>query len=521
MNVLIVDDEPIIRTGLRSLVQWEENGFRLVAEAADGVEALEWMRREPIDILITDIRMPKMDGLALMREVKSSFQDEVGMLVLSCLDDFAFVKEAMKLGAQDYILKPTMEPDELLVVLQTIRTKLGADRETKRELAEWRERSQQARSVRLAEWLRHYVQTGEGQERLEQELFQPGQALFSVWIEGEPDVLPAIDEWAADFAQVQGVVRWGERSWIVLFSYEKSLSEKERYDTMFSHARNLFAQLKEAAAAGQDWFMCLGSAIPRVQQFADALAVHRRQIHERFYGSPERFIAGELKAGEDGPLPAAERNDFLRAVSNGNRDAAFYWLERLTESVKTERPNVAKLQPFLLEMLSMAAQFAMQHDSSANESDSLETALTRIRHIAHIDPLCALVHETFRRIWVKPVHDDVMKATANPFIKKAVRFMREQYSKNISTVDIADHVKLSRSYLSDLFSKEMGESLSETLTRIRIEEAKRKLCSGEMKVYEIAEAVGFTDPKSFAKTFKRLVGCTPKEFELSDKVLSK
>jgi two-component system response regulator YesN len=108
------------------------------------------------------------------------------------------------------------------------------------------------------------------------------------------------------------------------------------------------------------------------------------------------------------------------------------------------------------------------------------------------------------------------KEPSNPFIKKAVRFMREQYSRNIGTVDIADHVKLSRSYLSDLFSKEMGESLIETLTRIRIEEAKRKLRNGEMKVYEIAEAVGFSDPKSFAKTFKRLVGCTPKEFESRD-----
>ena len=78
---------------------------------------------------------------------------------------------------------------------------------------------------------------------------------------------------------------------------------------------------------------------------------------------------------------------------------------------------------------------------------------------------------------------------------------------------MADHVRLSRSYLSDLYSKEMGESLSETLTRIRIEEAKRMLRTGEMKVYEVADAVGFPDAKTFAKTFKRVVGCSPKEFD--------
>ncbi|MNI20825.1 Arabinose operon regulatory protein [compost metagenome] len=78
---------------------------------------------------------------------------------------------------------------------------------------------------------------------------------------------------------------------------------------------------------------------------------------------------------------------------------------------------------------------------------------------------------------------------------------------------MADHVRLSRSYLSDLYSKEMGESLSDTLTQIRIKEAKRRLRMGNMKVYEVGEAVGFPDAKTFAKIFKRVVGCSPKEFE--------
>jgi len=91
--------------------------------------------------------------------------------------------------------------------------------------------------------------------------------------------------------------------------------------------------------------------------------------------------------------------------------------------------------------------------------------------------------------------------------------MLDNFRRNLSMVDIADHVKLSRSYLSDLYSRETGEPLSETLARIRINEAKRLLRAGEMKIYEIAEAVGFADPKSFAKTFKKIVGCTPKEYE--------
>ncbi|TMV51969.1 response regulator [Paenibacillus mesophilus] len=511
MNVLIVDDEPIIRIGLKSLVNWEEHGFRLVGEASDGVEALEHIRREPVDIVITDIRMPKMDGLELMREVKA-VQRDVGLLVLSCLDDFAFVKEAMKLGAHDYILKPTMEPDELLAILRTIRTKLEEERQTKRVLAEWREQIQQSGAYRIAEWLRQYVQTGTGQERLEAELFQPGCGVFSIWIEGDPGILPAVDEWPIPHSRA--IIKWSDKVWIALCSYEKGVSEKERYDRMFGYAQTVFVRMKETSGPEDDWVVCLGPVIPKLSDFSHALSYHRLQLHERFYGTPERFVVGEPETADDGPLPAAERNDFLRAVSNGNREAAFYWIDVLTGSLKHHKPNVGKLRTFLSEMLGLAFEFARQHNSAPPvEEEFLSVSLDNIRAIPHIDPLCLFVRETARQLWSKPLDDRMTREPSNPFIKKAVRFMREHYNRNIGTVDIADHVKLSRSYLSDLFSKEMGESLTETLTRIRIEEAKRKLRTGEMKVYEIAEAVGFSDPKSFAKTFKRFVGCTPKEFE--------
>ncbi|GAA3406823.1 response regulator [Paenibacillus hodogayensis] len=517
MNVMIVDDEPIIRIGLTSLVDWEQHGFRLAGEASDGLEALELFRREPVDIVITDIRMPRMDGLELMREVKA-IRDDVGLLVLSCLDDFACVKEAMKLGAQDYILKPTMEPEELVAILGTVRGKLEEERQTKRVLAEWRDRLQQSDAYRLAEALRHYAQTGSGRERLEAELFPPGSGAFAVWIVGDGDsgALPAVDEW--DLPDCRAVVKWDDRSWLVLYGFAKSASEKERHDWMYGCARDLFARMKESSPGTADCFVCLGTAMSRLEQFSEALSAYERQLHARFYGTPERFVTNAPEpdgVGTEGALPHVERNDFLRAVSNGNREAAVHWSEMLAETIRRQRPNVAKLRSFLIEMLGLAFGFARQHQHAYGaEEDAALESLNRIRSIPHVDPLCAFVTETARELWAKPLVEGGGSEPVNPFIRKAVRFMREHYGRNIGTVDIADHVKLSRSYLSDLFSKEMGESLSETLTRIRMEEAKRKLRSGEMKVYEIAEAVGFSDPKSFAKTFKRLVGCTPKEFEL-------
>jgi YesN/AraC family two-component response regulator len=261
MNVLIVDDEPIIRLGLKTLVNWEQFGFQHIGEAEDGKEAWEQIDLLHVDIVITDLLMPRMDGLELIRLLQNHSRT-IAVIVLSCMDDFTYVKEAMKHGAKDYILKPTMEPDQLVSILISVREDLLQTREMKRRLT----------------------------------------------------------------------------------SFHKD----------------------------------------------------------------------------------------LEIQTNGN----------------ITLDEIRAAEPF----------------------------------------------------------------TRNPFVIKAFRYMDENYANNISTADIAAHVRLSRSYISDLYGKETDESLSEALTRIRINKAKEMLSQGELKIYEIAGAVGFLDAKVFAKAFKRLVGCTPREY---------
>lgn len=118
-NVMIVDDEVLVRTGLRTLVKWEENGFHLCAEASNGEEAMKYLKHGKVDIVLTDIRMPGMDGLALMRQIREQgIPCEV--MVLSSYDDFQYVKQAMVLGARDYIHKPTMVAEEIVESLKRV-----------------------------------------------------------------------------------------------------------------------------------------------------------------------------------------------------------------------------------------------------------------------------------------------------------------------------------------------------------------------------------------------------------------
>ena len=116
MNVLLVEDELLVRTGMRTLVDWEGNDFHLAAEASNGKEALELMRQMQIDIVITDIRMPIMDGLTLIEHIRE-WEYPCDIVVLSSYDDFEYVRKAMQLGVQDFIHKPTMGPDEICQAL--------------------------------------------------------------------------------------------------------------------------------------------------------------------------------------------------------------------------------------------------------------------------------------------------------------------------------------------------------------------------------------------------------------------
>ncbi|HYE11086.1 MAG TPA: response regulator, partial [Patescibacteria group bacterium] len=122
-KVLIVDDEVLVRVGLKTTIDWEANGFTVVAEASNGEQGYEQYKKHMPDVIITDIKMPKRDGLWLVEEVRKENRN-AKILVLTCYDEFSFARKALKLGADDYILKSEVEDEELIAVIQSLKKKL-------------------------------------------------------------------------------------------------------------------------------------------------------------------------------------------------------------------------------------------------------------------------------------------------------------------------------------------------------------------------------------------------------------
>jgi two-component system response regulator YesN len=511
MNVLVVDDEPIIRQGLRELVDWEHFGFTYAGDAEDGMEAYELIDALHIDIVITDLIMPRMDGLALIRKLKECSRP-ISSVVLSCMDDFTYVKEAMKLGAKDYILKPTMEPESLMDILVGVKRDLEIQRNERREQGLRELELASTLQMQLSTRLQAYLQSGVGEAELQAELFGAAAApssLVSLLLHTGASAAAGW-HWTGCLAALPLAA-----DSVLLLMPAAAATD----GGVLAAAAALERAAQVRLTTAPDWFIGAGVVLHRLQDVQPAAALHAQQLHERFYGvSRNRRIVLALEAASKptAALPYDIRSDLLRCIVHDNSEGYLHHADVLCARLREQRPEKERVLPFIQELLALAAGYARERGYAEIERyEELFVYNKALHPCASFEEVKLFLLQAMSMLSEHQVAlgKDQKHRSNNPFIRKVLTYMRENYASLISTSDMADHVRLSRSYLSDLYSKEMGESLSETLTRIRMEEAKRRLRAGEMKVYEVADAVGFPDAKTFAKTFKRVVGCSPKEFE--------
>lgn len=530
MNVLIVDDEPVIRRGMRELVDWEGSGFRLVGEAEDGEEALRRMGEERVELLVTDLLMPRMDGLELIRRAREA-DPELGIVVLSCLDDFAWVKEAMKLGAKDYIHKPAMEPENLIAVLSEVRAQVTQAREAGRRARLGEEEAASNRHNRLAGEITLALTGGTWSERLERELFSAGP-LASLLFYSPPGfpacpslaALPAPSgegesAWTAGFALPAGAL-WaaGASAGVRLYPDLADASEHARFQAGCRRAEALIREyLGFAGVSREDWrqaggFVGLGPRIASAAGLSQAASGHREQLRRRFY----RAGAGPLEVlepsagprGAEAPLPLEAKTRCLRAAASGNAEGVRDSLRDLLGRVAADEPHPAALLPFARELAELG--FSLSAAGRPELAEAAELHLAELGRVADAAGFGRWLEQA-GALWTGAPGGLVAEASRNPFVRRATAFMLAHYAEPIDTAAIADHVRLSRAYLSDLYRKETGETLSETLLGIRIREAENRLAAGS-KVYEAAAAVGIPDARVFAKAFKKMTGRTPKAF---------
>jgi two-component system response regulator YesN len=519
LRILIADDERHIRKGLEDLLN-AQAGFSVVKAAANGEEALEAVRREEPDVVLTDIRMPRMDGRELVRELQRAYP-RVRKVIISGYEDFSYAHETMRNGAIDYLLKP-IDEEELVGLLRRIEAEMQAEARRRSEERDLQDKLGQGLPLLREEFVRSLLRgtglaDGEIAARLEYlGLELAGGRYCAVFVSPGASAQDtggmrraAEDALRGRFSAL--FCEGGEGLGCVLACGGSSKAPAEA-------AQALFEAISTEAAVS--FAVCLGDPSDRLSCISESYAHARQAAKRRFYTEGPALVRYEEPA-------AVENRETAPSVPDGFTEKFF---ASFTNAAELERTDVLhallneagafmrengvppdEALKFFSDLFSL--QQAQNHEFRAASAELRGADFLYFKEIERLDTLGDVLRYTMRA-YAETV--ERMKARRSCKDRKRVEVVRayieRNYRRSITLAVISDLVFVNPNYFCEMFRSQTGESFVDYLTRVRIEKAKAMLRSMSVKVYEVGAMVGYEDSGYFCKVFKRLVGVTPGEY---------
>nr|WP_092070530.1 response regulator [Dendrosporobacter quercicolus]NSL48284.1 response regulator [Dendrosporobacter quercicolus DSM 1736]SDM11768.1 Two-component response regulator, YesN/AraC family, consists of REC and AraC-type DNA-binding domains [Dendrosporobacter quercicolus] len=523
IKVLLVDDDFLVRTYLKQLIDWEREGFYLLGAAKDGHEALQLASAQAPDLIITDVCMPVMDGVGLIRELKASGHP-AGIIVLSCHDDFAFVKEAMQLGADEYLMKNDLDANYLIEVLNKVGNqifrrhncgmtkkrihqlaeigleKLGCDfvvslsegnppEEKIKAMAKEAGVSSPLASyafliLKIGDWKKRKEALNEGERVVFQRSFLQ---MCQTALEGAR--YPA--------KQFSYCFQLSEAEYVVLLDFSAEVSTARKHQTLHMTAENLcrFGEryfnldLLEGSSTIQSGIALLPQAYHQAQE----------ALQHRFYDEGPIFLFDALSPFTyQLPRPAEE---FLlqadRQIIKGPVEELEQDFAGVLDLLRARRVYPGLVRKWLK---------AVNEQAGIEQPDQFYQAIEKITDIAQC-------HQPY---WQKAaVLSENYREGTHPAVRQAIAFIQKNYTRPLSLQDAAVFVQLNPAYFSSLFKKDTGITFSEYLLQCRMNKVKRLLFTTSRRLKDIARQSGFYDYRHFCKLFKMLTGKTPRNYRQS------
>lgn len=523
-KVFLVDDEIVVREGIRSNFPWEETDFVLAGEAPDGEIALSMLQDVKPDILVTDIRMPFMDGLELCRQV-SRTMPWVYIIILSGYDDFSYAREAISLGVSEYLLKP-VSGQELRAVLERIAQRIQEDKRRQASLLAYRE--QMASSSRfLKEKLLTELYGGANGDRIlksarsmQMNLLANHYLVMLLCPSPEPDseenmfTAQGVLERLAEGSGGSAYLCRGYGGFSLLVMGDNSSDLEERAYGLAQSAR-----YDVERSAGIKLLVAIGAEVGNLQAIPQSLS-DARKIMEKLRASkakndPRRIMGAQDVSQEELTLPdmdAAPLSEQLKYATSADADAI---LNRYVASMgDSAAQSVMMANYFFVEIVLAASRIV--RDCQGVPQEVIPEAFHAQNSMLTVEEALPLCRDMLTR--ALRYRDEQGSARYGSVIRKAQAFIAEHYSdSNVTLHDVASHVALSNNHFCTVFSQEMGVTFTEYLTSVRISRAKELLNTTAMRTSDIAYAVGYNDPHYFSYLFKKNTGVSPRDFRKDEK----
>lgn len=524
-KVMVVDDEILVRIGMRSMIDWEKLGFQIVDEAGNGESAYEKFLISHPDIILTDIKMPQKDGLWLIEKVKKE-RPEVEIVILTAYDDFDYARKALKLNAAEYLLKAEMEEQEVEKLMLRLKEKLDKARE---------ESVEEIRSEKEVET--------EQQERLLGLMLSGYKPLALLKEQFEVMAIP-----------------WNTyQCCFVQFDFQEAMQEKEyaneQVTNIISACRQLILarfQAKYKYCILKQFGMSVTSLLMdsclRQKKLEEDIIELQKSVFQYFgisFKSANSRIETEIEKVRANGEWIFRVSESLFYVETGGHKVQGE--EKKEKSVKTVQGEVYTEQMViqLAECLMNADEEkvyeileGIRRNSIHSAMAPLDLKLKLVQLINSVTRICHIyVQEKTEELLVfqkkllqagdlggvfhvlKQCMDYMMEAVMNTrignaeqLVEKAKSWLEIHYGERISLEEVARVVGISQYYFSHLFRKSQGIKFSAYLNEVRIRHAKELLRDPKLTVAQVYAMVGFNDQSYFSKTFKKITGITITEF---------
>ena len=477
MKVLIVDDEAIVRIGLKSIINWAEEGFDCVLEAGNGVEALLLVQKEAPDLIITDIKMPEMNGLELIEALKEN-QNGASIIVLSSYDDFEFVRQAMKLGATDYILTLQMTEASLS---ETIRSAMANKHvHNPKDIQGFSRNLQYLQNKLLRDAL---ILGGEAQQILS----DMAKAL-QLCIDPQNCILAVLR-----YEPVEDACTDAEHKRIFKSALSNTILEICKSKYLFHSVDLDERKLCLLLSGNHECDMSTDAFKPYAYLIVEMLLnymnlssticlcyVGHEGLHSAYVQNEAACGLHDMCIPEENVYDLSMLNHFPQILHERSKSAGILLLIALQScTFSAARSAHIRVQTHLQVRKDIDAQTALQ--AAEEMVQILSEIIRQIPHYPHA-------------------------------IKEAIKYIEGHYYESITSKDVAEYVGLSSSYFSALFRQAVGSNPSDFIIDFRLRKAKQLLKESNYRIYEIAEMVGYENNFYFNRLFKKVVGCTPKEY---------
>ncbi|MDO5291781.1 MAG: response regulator [bacterium] len=534
IKVFLVEDEIIIRESIQKMIPWSEYGYELVGEATDGEMALPMIKEKRPDVLITDIKMPFMDGLTLSKLVKKELP-EMKIVIISGYDDFTYAQTAIALGVEQYLLKP-ISKNKFISILEEIRNAYTKENEQKMYYEKFKQEKQEYEQHSRQDFFETIVR-GElplpelyaKADKLAIDIMAESYIVLLFSMNSMEDETAVLDGYSEDMATMQQDMEQyfqAKKDYILfryqIFSYAVVIKgKKDKVEQLskecIKELQSLFSRSKEKV----DWFICTGKPVDRLSKLNESYQCAIKSFAFRYMEDRKVIEYGEqvespYKENEtidmegidiDALNPDIIRNFLNNGLFEETKSFVHNYLSLIGEGALRSRMfrqyvllnihfNIVSFLQKLGEVkeAEQEKQEGIAMDSLISFQDMEQFLEQRINHTI------ALREEKSRNQYKN-------------MIETAVEYINQHYmEEEISLNKVACVANVSANHFSALFSQQMKQTFVEYLTEIRMKKAKELLRCTNMRSGRIALEVGYKDAHYFSFLFKKTQKMTPSEY---------